>query len=35
MVGKEDQMVRMLSELTGLVSEITGWKITLASTWKD
>lgn len=34
MVGKEDQIVRMLSELTGLVSEITGWKISLARTEK-
>ena len=34
MVGKEDQIVRMLSELTGLVSEITGWKISLVRTEK-
>ena len=32
MVGKEDQVVRMISELTGLVSELTGWKISLAGT---
>ncbi len=28
-VAKEDQIVRMLSELAGLVSEVTGWKIRL------
>ncbi len=31
-VGDEDQIVRMLSEMTGLVSELTGWKISLART---
>jgi transcription antitermination factor NusA-like protein len=29
-VGQEDQIVRMLSELAGLVSELTGWKVSLA-----
>jgi transcription antitermination factor NusA-like protein len=32
MVDGEDQIVRATSELTGLVSELTGWKISLAST---
>lgn len=32
MVDGDDQRVRATSELTGLVSEVTGWKISMAST---